>query len=135
MKQAMMTRIYHAAIGELGIALIVFIAIMTPPIWKGLGGRDFQPQATTMAVLLVLFAGILRGVFRWPVVDFGIILLVTEITTLLIINHVFGAAWYGIFNLGNLWWFGFINLFTGLPWIVGFCIGSIWCRKSLPCKK
>jgi len=107
-------------------------AMLTPPIWQGLGGRDFRPQATNMAILLIVVAVAFRRGLRWDALDFVLALTVAEVITLSVIAYFSGLTWLKAFDSFNLSWLAGMNLFIGLPWLVGFALGSLWLRYSAP---
>jgi len=105
--------------------ICVAAAVLLPPLWEGLSGRDFRAQATLMAVLLFLTSALLRGGLRWPPLGLVLALLVFESAMLLTVGYFSGYAGAQLFSRFNLAWLAYMNLFTGLPWLAGLGLGSI----------
>jgi hypothetical protein len=95
-----------------------------------MGGRDFRPQATTMALLMLILTVALRRGLRWAVIDLLLAILVVEIITLSVIASFSGLTWLAAFDSFNLSWLVFMNWFIGLPWLVGLMAGSLWLGAS-----
>jgi len=117
--------VFQIAVAVICMAVCVAVAILLPPLWEGTGGRDFRPQATLMALLLFLTSALFRGCLRWSPLGLVLALLVFEIATLLIVGYFSGYTGARVFNLFNLAWLAYMNLFTGLPWLAGLGLGSI----------
>src|SRR5262245_19247302 len=121
----MKTHIAHTAAATLAMILCAVAAIFIPPFWQGVSGRDFRPQATTMALLILLLAVLLRGWRRWLVAEFIAALLCAELFTLGVIGHFSGFTWLELFDRFNLSWLATMSMFIAVPWLVGQFIGSL----------
>lgn len=108
------------------MVLCVVAASLLPAPWQGISGRDFRPQATTMAVLLALLALFLRGKLRWRPANLVGALLIMEIAILLLISYFSGYGGRQLVNGFNLSWLLFLNIFVGLPWLAGLATGQLW---------
>jgi hypothetical protein len=126
----MKRRLIHVGVAAVAMILCAAVALAVPPLWQGVSGRDFRPQATTMAILILGVGIALRRGLRWPVADLILGLLLTEIVTLSIIAKLSGSTWPETFNPFNLWWLAFMNIFIGLPWLLALVIGSVWLGYS-----
>jgi hypothetical protein len=122
----MKRRLIHTAIAVVTMILCAFI----PPLWQGVSDRDFRPQATTMAVFILLLAIVFRRAFRWQFLDFILGLVAVEFLTLWIIAHFSGFTGLELFHRFNLSWLALMSIFAGLPWLAGFGLGSLWLRFS-----
>ena len=80
-----------------------------------------------MAGLLLVLSVLFRGRLGWRLLNLIIALFLVEIITLIIIGHFSGYTGYKILDSFNLEWLAYMNLFTGLPWLLGLGAGSIWC--------
>jgi hypothetical protein len=122
-----MRRIFvHTATVAFGTILCAVIAFLVP-VWQyGSLSRDFRPQAFTMGVLIVGLSFALRYKYDWRLIDMVLGLLVVELITLSIIGSFSGSTWLHLFHPFNLRWLAFMNLFMGLPWLLGFGFGSLW---------
>jgi hypothetical protein len=104
------------------------VAAFLPPLWHGISGRDFRPQATTMAILIFALAAVLRTWRRWPVVEFIGAVVCAELFTLCVIAHFSGFSWLELFDSFNLSWLATMSLFVAVPWLAGFLVGSLLLR-------
>ena len=93
-------------------------------------GRDFRPQALTMGALIAVLSFALRYKFLWRLGDVVSGLLVVEFITLSMIGFFSGSTWLHLLDPFNLRWLAGMNLFIGLPWLVGFGFGSLLLRYS-----
>lgn len=123
---AMKTCLIRTAMAALGMFLCAVVGFFAPPLWEGVSGRDFRPQAMLTALLIVLLAVILRRGFHWRVADFIFGLLAAEFVTLCIIGHFTGYTWLQVFDPFNLQQLVYTNRIIGLPWFLGFGLGSLW---------
>ena len=108
------------------------VGVMAPALWEGVSGRDFRPQATTMAILFVLVGSAFRGAAKWDLKDFIASLIIANFVALAVIGHFSGYGGRQAFDTFNVWWLGFMNIFIGLPWTIGFALGSaiLWARNK-----
>ena len=121
----MTTHLLHTFIATVLFIACSVVANFLPPLWQGVGGPNFRPQATTMAILILLSAVALRARLRWPAVDFVASLLCAEVVTLCVIAYFSGFTWLEIFDSFNLSWLAGMNVFIGAPWLLGLLIGSL----------
>ena len=130
-RDRMKLRLIHAGLAAGGIFLCAAVAAFTPPLWHD-GGRGIVPQATKMALLILVLAIVLSRRFRWSAFDFILGLLAAEVIAFLVINCISGSSWLGFFDSTLLWfnlsWLGYISPFIALPWIAGFTLGSLWLK-------
>ena len=124
----MKSRLIHTGIAALSMILCAAASYLASPLWHGISGRGFYPEATTMAILIFLLAVVFRRAFRWIVLDFILGLLIVEVITLAVIADVSGLTGLETFDSFNLLWLAFMNLFIGLPWLLGYGLGSLWLR-------
>jgi len=122
----MKLRILQIGIAVIGILMCALVAAFLPPLWQGVSGRDFRPQATTMAFFLLVLSILFRGFLRWRLLNLMIALFIVEIITLTIIAYFSGYTGIGILDSFNLEWLAFMNIFIGLPWLLGLGTGSVW---------
>jgi hypothetical protein len=125
----MKTHIIHIAVGTLLMILCAVGAVFIPPLWQGAGGRDFRPQAFTMALLIFALASLLRAWRHWPMSEFIGAFLCAEFFTLCVIAHFSGNTWLQILDRFNMLWLGWMSLFVGLPWLLGLVVGSLLLRR------
>ena len=118
----MKTCLIRAAIAALGMFLCAVVGVFAIP----LTGRDYSLHAITAAILILLLAVVLRRTARWRVLDFIAGLLAAEAVTLIIIDHFTGFGWLQLLDPCNLNQLVDINWFIGLPWVLGFGLGSFW---------
>ncbi|MEN8188443.1 MAG: hypothetical protein ABFS19_01255 [Thermodesulfobacteriota bacterium] len=126
-----MNRLKKLEIGQIGVIVICMLgcfllAVVLPPLWKEVSGRDLRPLATTVANLLFGVSILLRGFLGWRLLNLVAALAIVEIILLVIIGTFTGNTGPEFLNHFNLYWLFFINLFTGLPWILGITAGSVW---------
>lgn len=126
----MKRRLIHAAVAVIAMFLCAAAGLFIPALWQGVSSRDFRPQATMMALLIMIFAVVFRRVFRWHVLDFVFGLVAAECVMLCIIAHFSGFTGFELFDRVNLSWLVGMSLFVGLPWLVGLALGSLWLRLS-----
>ncbi len=126
----MKRRLIHTAIAVVTMILCAACGIFIPSLWQGVSGRDFRPQATTMAVLILVLAIVFRRAFRWQFLEFIFGLVAVELLTLWIIAQFSGFTGPELFHRFNLSWLAFMSIFVGLPWLTGFGLGSLWLRFS-----
>jgi hypothetical protein len=123
----MKSRLFHTAVAVLGMILCAYAGFLTTPLWHLTNGRDIRPQATTTGVLILVFAVVVRRAFRWRASDFILGLLAVEAIVIRLIAHVSGLSGFEALDLS---WLAFINLFIGLPWLLGLGAGSLWLKCS-----
>ena len=78
-----------------------------------------------MAVFIFFLALILRGGFRWSVIELMISLLWAPFVAFLVIIHFVGMTWsenIASFNLRELLR---MSVFIGAPWLLGVLSGSL----------
>lgn len=131
----MKTHLIRAAIAALGMFLCAVVGFFAPPLWQSTSGRDARPYIT-MAVLILILAVVLRRGFRWRVADFILGLVAAQVVIVAVIVYfadIFsGFTWSQLpmFMLqaahSILMWLVFANAFIGLPWLLGFGLGSLW---------
>ena len=126
----MKQRFIHTVLTVIAMVLCAAAGIFIPPFWQGVSGRDFRPQAATMAVLILILGVVFRRALRWHVLDFVFGLVAAEFLTLCVIAHFSGFTGVELFHWFNLSWLAFMSLFVGLPWLVGLGVGSIWLKFS-----
>ncbi len=126
----MRARLLQSGLAAAAIVACAAVALLLPPLWTGISGRDFRPQATAMAILLVVAAIGLRRGLRWPVMPLVLGLAAIELLTLLVIAAFSGYGGTGLLDEFNLLWLAYMNLFIGLPWLLGLVAGSIWLRRA-----
>jgi|SRR5690349_14386396 len=127
----MESRLSRITIGAVAMILCAGAAILLPPLWRGMSGRDFRPQATAMAILIFGFAIAARRGLRWSAVDFIGSVLPIEFLTLVIVGSFSGFSGSAILDRFNLEQLAFLNLFVALPWFAGLGVGSVWLRVAL----
>lgn len=124
--------VQHLRRAGLAAAWILF-ATMTAlyaanPLWQSEGGRDFRPAGTVLAIILVASAAVLRIRLRWSCASLVGGLALIEGLALLTIGYFSGTD---LFSTRNLRWLASINIYIGLPWIIGVAIGSGILRLGL----
>jgi hypothetical protein len=130
MRSAMKTHIIHTVVGTLLMILCAVAAAFLPPLWEGVSGRDFRPQAATMGILILFLAAVLRVWRRWPVIEFLGVVVCAELFTLSVIAHFSGFTWLELFHRFNLSWLGTMSVFIAVPWLVGLLVGSLLLRAK-----
>lgn len=79
----------------------------------------------TMAILTLLLSTFLRGAREWRIVDLLLGIVPIESATFFAISHLSGFDGSEILHPFNLEWFALLNLFVGLPWVIGILVGSL----------
>ena len=127
----MKQRLTRAVLALVAMVVCAVAGLFVPSLWHAGMGRDFGPQAATMAIL-ILIAGVgFRQALGWHFLDFVFGLLAAEFFTLCTIAHFTGFTGLELFDFFNLVWLAFMSLFVGLPWFVGFGVGSLWLTLSV----
>lgn len=124
----MKTHVIHTFIATLAMILCAVAAAFLPPLWQGVSGRDLRPLCTTMAMLILLVAFVLRVGFRWPVAELIASLVCAEVFTLCVIAYFTGFSWLELFHSFNLSWLGTMTIFIAGPWLAGLFVGSLFLR-------
>jgi hypothetical protein len=83
-----------------------------------------------LGILILAFIMFLRVKCRFPVWAMVVGLVLAECLTLATIGSCSGYKWSRILDSFNLEYFAFLNLFIGLPWVLGMVIGNIWLKRS-----
>jgi hypothetical protein len=83
-----------------------------------------------LGILILAFVMFLRVKCRFPVGAMAVGLVLAECLTLATIGGCSGYVWGEILDSFNLEYFAFLNLFIGLPWVLGMVIGNIWLKRS-----
>jgi len=135
----MKTHLIRAAIAALGMFLCAVVGCFALLLLQGVSGRSSLPFITT-AVLILILAVVLRRGFRWQVADFILGLVAAQVIMVPVI--VFLADLFSGFTwsqlpmfmlkaaLITLMWLAFANVVVGLPWLLGWGLGSLWLRFS-----
>ncbi|MFH0824166.1 MAG: hypothetical protein V2B18_15550 [Pseudomonadota bacterium] len=89
------------------------------------GRREGAVVLVFTAVLIILAAAAFRAFRGWKSQDFVAALLSMEVITLLIIADISGYTGAASFHHFNMEWLIGLNLFFGLPWILGMGLGEI----------
>ena len=121
----MKTHLIRAAMAALGMFLCAVVGFFASPLWQAVSGRGYYRElagALLTALLVLLLAAVLRRAVRWRVGDFILGLLATEVIALFVFTHFTGCHW-------SMPWL-VMNLFIGLPWLLGFGLGSLWLMFS-----
>ncbi|MCX6908373.1 MAG: hypothetical protein NTY01_10065 [Verrucomicrobia bacterium] len=130
--RAMEFRLVRVAIATFAMFLCALVGFFTPLLWQGEKDSHSLWQAMTMALLILLLAVGLRRGTRWQVADFILGLLATEAVALFVIHftgygdYFIGYSWPQAFHLRCLSELYHVSVFIGLPWILGFGLGSLW---------
>jgi len=90
----------------------------------GYGIRDMLPFII-MAILILAASSAFRWLSKWAIKDFVASLFIANLIVLFIISHFSESIGIDILDRYNLELLVFMNLFIGLPWAVGFGIGSL----------
>ena len=123
-------RLVQICIAVIGILICAVVANVLPPLWPGVSGRDFRPQAIVMGIMLFILSTLLRGAAKWHWVNLVAALAIVEIITMAIISYFTGYTGLETFDTSNLQWLAFMNKYIGLPWLLGLGIGSLWMMKK-----
>ena len=78
-----------------------------------------------MAVFIFFLALILRGGFRWSVIELMISLLWAPFVAFLVINHFVGMTWSENIASFNLRVLLKMSVFLAAPWLLGVLSGSL----------
>lgn len=116
------------------------IANLLPGLWTGMGGRDFRPQAFNAAFLILAASIAMRYKFKWPISHMIICLIPTQLIVLISVSYFSGYSLFqllGSFDLfyDFLQWLLFVDLYIGVPWIIGVFIGSLILKMKKKDKK
>jgi hypothetical protein len=122
----MKSRLAQIGLAIIGILLCAVAANIIPPLWPGVSGRDFRPQAVVMGILLFIMAALLRGRLKWHWINLIAALAIIEIITLAIISYFTGYTGLETFDTSNMQWMVFMNKYIGLPWLAGVGLSSLW---------
>ena len=120
-----MKLLIHSAILVAAMSACVWVAVFHPPLWQPTSAHDTLPRGANMAVFIFFLALILRGGFRWSVIELMISLLWAPFVAFLVINHFVGMTWsenIASFNLRELLR---MSVFIGAPWLLGVLSGSL----------
>ena len=118
-----MKLLIHSAILVAAMSACVWVAVFHPPLWQPTSARDTLPREANMAVFIFFLALILRGGFRWSVIELMISLLWSP--------FVFGnqslrcMTWSENIASFNLRVLLTMSVFTGAPWLLGVLSGSL----------
>jgi len=114
----------RAGLAALLILLAALVVVVAPSLWAGAGGRDFRPQGTLLAGILLVGGAALRLVSGWPLAVLAGGLLLVEVVALLLIGYFSGLTGWNLLDPFNLRWLAYVNLFIGAPWIAGGALGA-----------
>jgi hypothetical protein len=134
--RAMEFRLVRAAIATFAVFLCALVGLFSPLLWQGEKDSRSLWQAMTMALLILLLAVGLRRGTRWQVADFILSLLAAEAFALFAIHftgygdYFIGYSWPQAFHLRCLEELYHVSVFVGLPWLLGWGMGSLWLRCS-----
>ncbi len=92
---------------------------------EGIGPFRLLPGLAAMAIFILLFSTYLRAWSRWPVADLLLGIVPVELMLFFFIGYASGLIGTEYFHWFNLKWFASVNLFLGLPWLVGLLLGSV----------
>jgi hypothetical protein len=124
----MKRRLIRSAVALILMIISLIIGALLAFLIVGDTGRDFRPAACGMAILLLLVATALRGFLHWYAADLLLPLGVVEFLTLGGIQFFSGCL--SLFDAFNLQWLVSMNLFIGLPWVIGLGLGTLIGRKT-----
>ena len=140
----MKTHLIRAAIAALAMFPCAVVGLFALPLLQGASGRSLLPYIT-MAVLILILAVVLRRGFRWQVADFILGLVAAQVIIVAVIVYV-GGLFSGFTGsqlpmsqlpllmlmsaFTILMWLAGANVVVGLPWLLGWGLGSLWLRFS-----
>jgi hypothetical protein len=122
----MKSRTRHTVIAVIGIVLCVVAGVLNP--W--VTGRLGPSHAITGCLFILVFAIVLRGAFRWDVVDFVLGVLGVGGAAFVIVAFLCGLSWIKMLEWRNLLGLLLTCLLIGVPWFLGFGLGSLLLRFS-----
>jgi len=120
-----MKLLIHSAILVAAMSACVWVAVFHPPLWQPTSTRDTLPRGANMAVFIFFLALILRGGFRWSVIELMISLLWSPFVAFLVINHFVGMTWSENIASFNLRVLLKMSVFLAAPWLLGVLSGSL----------
>ena len=124
----------HAVIIAAAMTACVWVAFFHPPFWQPTSAKDHLARGGNMAALNFFLALILRGGFRWSVVELGLSLLWCPIIAFLAIGQYSGMTLSENIDGLNQRSLLTMTMFIGIPWMFGVLAGSVLlkCRKQIP---
>jgi len=117
-------------VANLVFFLCVVVASVLPGFWTGASGRDFLPQAFNASLLIFAASIFIRYKFRWSISHMILSIIPTQIIILLCTSYFSGYTGLRIFNLFNLEWLMFVDLFVCIPWIAGIFVGGFFKNRK-----
>ena len=116
--------VVHSLVAWLGMLLCVLASVAAWTVLdpSGRGGQNVP----TVAVLLFVFAVVLRVHFDWPFRDFIVAYSLALATLLYVISRVSGIR--GAFNPFNLRFLLFFGFVVCIAWFGGLIAGTTWRR-------
>jgi formylglycine-generating enzyme required for sulfatase activity len=129
--RAMEFHLVRAALATFAMFLCSLVGFVTPLLWQGESDSRSLSQAITIALLILLLALGLRRGTRWQVADFILSLLAAEAFALFGIHFTGLGDWFMRYSspegslLRCLEELSRASMFIGLPWLLGWGLGSL----------
>jgi hypothetical protein len=79
----------------------VWVSLVHPPFWQPTGPRDTLSRGANMAVLIFSLAVLLRGGFRWSIVELMVSVLWSPIIAFLAVELLEGMTWSEVISSLN----------------------------------
>jgi hypothetical protein len=103
----------------------VWMSLVHPPFWQPTGPRDTLSRGANMAVLIFSIAVLLRGGFRWPIVELMVSVLWSPIISFIAVELLERMTWSEVIaGLNQNAWFTMI-IYICSPFILGTFTGSV----------
>lgn len=135
-----MKMLIRPVIANAAMVICFVIANLLPGLWTGMGGRDFRPQAFNAAILILAASIAMRCKLKWPILHMILYLIPTQLIVLISMSYFSGYHLFQILCSFDLFydflqWLLFVDLFIGVPWIMGVFIGSLILKMKNKDKK
>ena len=103
----------------------VWVSLFHPPFWQPSGPRDTLSRGANMAVSIFSLALLLRGGFRWSIVELMVSVLWSPITAFFAVGLVGGMTWSeNIASLNQKALFTMV-VYLCTPFMLGVLCGSL----------
>ena len=118
----------HSLILIVAMIACQWVALFYPPFWQPENAHDTLPRGANLAVFIFCLAVVLRGGFRWSILELLVCLFWAPFTALVSISVYLGETVLhaiGSFSLARLLT---MSIFIFAPWLLGLLIGSLFLR-------
>ncbi len=123
----------HSVILLTAMIACYWVAVFCPPFWQATDAHDVLPRGANLAVLVFAVAILLRGGFRWSVLELLVNLLWSPFLAVVVVFVYLGESWSHAVGSFSPAWLLTMSIFVGAPWLLGVLAGSLIlrCRNRL----